>query len=508
MQSACVHDGFDSVVEYNTLDLSSLIEAGRIFRQYRDKGVLYNCEMSDSKWQATDEKHNVTLNFDMDAHLYNQHAISWTGCPYETFVDAAKVFILLNIGRFILNTLAAYIRVLSGLIKQPLETLQISQVYYSMVADFLAFLPGKTPEKEAFAESLDCPRSRIVVQSRKLAPFSAYVRFEESMSAFWKSADTAEKIRFFPVRLWWILTVILPLRVTEFLLIPRNCLFVIDGKSFLTVRRTRLKKGSRRVGYTLEEDYGRFSYPVSESLASEIRWYLEQTAKMRQPAIDTLFVPEGESRYVSYPYLSILLRELLDKWEISEHICLGDTRHLALMSLILSGDTPSICKALADHASIVMSMGYYTNMETLSDCRVIRLLYGHTPVSLETGSKAALPVSTGTMFRVKDGYCDYQSAEALDPLECCKSWSIEKGPGDCRACGHFHPDNVHTLIDLKARLREEMEEEFAFLMDSIELLRKGTGKMESIEQMVKRLQSSMLNFLIVEGMHADENKTT
>ena len=507
MQSACAYNGFESVTEYNSLDVDALVEAGRIFSQYKKKGVLVNCEMSDRKWQATDERNNITLDFTMNRQLYMQYAVSWAGCPYEDFVNSVKIFILLNRGRFVLRTLVQYVHVLSGLIEQPLKTLQIAQEYYPMVTNFVSFLPGKTPEKEEFTESLDSPSSRIAVQSRKLAPFSAYVHFEESLSAFRKTADADEKIRFFPVRLWWILTTILPLRVTEFLLTPRNCLSVIDDRVFLTVRRTRLKKGSRKVGYTIEEDYERFSYPISDSLASEIRWYLEQTVARRQPAIDTLFVPEGNSRYVSYPYLAFLLRELLDKWEITEHICLGDTRHLALMSLILSGDTPSICKALADHASIMTSMGYYANMETLSDCQVIRFLYGNTAASLTPQGKALTPVPAGTMFRLEDGYCDYQSVEALDPLECCKSWSLERGPGDCKVCCHFHPDNEHVLIDLKARLREDMKEEFAFLMDSMELLRKGIGKKEVIEQTVNRLRSSILNFLILEGMNSDENQT-
>ena len=49
---------------------------------------------------------------------------------------------------------------------------------------------------------------------------------------------------------------------------------------------------------------------------------------------------------------------------------LGDTRHIAMMNLIISGGSPRMCMELAGHANIGISSHYYTNMAELVENQI------------------------------------------------------------------------------------------------------------------------------------------
>ena len=339
------------------LDNFALHKAEQIFQEYQAKGVILgDCSFGDTKWKLTDEKKTVRFSFDMDNDAFTSNAQAWACCDADTYINAVKTYAAMHLGTRILTTIQGEIRILTQLPEIPLETITASYEHAGSVLEFLR-LP------DAFERAMCLTPSP---RHRTLAPFQDYILFDNSLSMFWKQADTDAKIQYFPLYLWWNLSGILPLRPTEFLLIPRDCLSQTDGKNILTIRRTNLKKGLLKVFYSVELDYKKVAYEIPQSLAEEIRAYLDETKQMTQPSVDSLFVPACKQAYLTYSAANTLLHAFTAE-HIGENceIHLGDTRHLSMISLILSGNSAEMCKRLADQENVLVSANYFTNLGSI-----------------------------------------------------------------------------------------------------------------------------------------------
>lgn len=482
-----------------TLDNDTLAETSRIFAQYHLKGVIKNENIEDMEWILYDEKSTVKLSYDVDVNKYESGAGKWTGCSLKTFILALKAFVLLCMGTYVLNTIQNIVRSCKAIASSSAEIVLSWKEIPERLFAFLTFLPGSSPTKDAILENLEIRASEWRNNRRNLSPFSVYICFEEALSSLWKQLELAEQIRIFPVYLWWCLTVILPLRPTEFLLLPKNCLSSAEEGFRLTVRRTRLKKGKRIVSYRIEEDYECFTYCIPDSLAEKIQWYKSAVAGMRQSELDTLFIPGKKSWYLNYSAMNRLLKSVLVALDMDpDAIHLGDTRHLSMISLILTGDTPSVCKALANHESIETSSGYYTNMWTLNDCQVLHFLHDSVCAATLFSPRTTHLAATPDMLRMGQGSCAYYTADEFDGVECMKTWQQTLGSGACEACPHFIPDDDAILLNMMSNCRQDLYTNWMILMECIEQLRKGCGKVETIDMLLKRLRNTA--FLYINGI--------
>ena len=496
-----MHNGFIRTCEYTKLDSVAMDRAQSIFREYQGKGVILNEHFEDDIWTLSDEMHTVSFRFHLDHDAYTKNAKEWACCSPEGYLKAVRSFILLHLGMLVLKTLRTFVSVLLDLVNIPFADLETT-AHEQMIFLFLDMLPGESPARDVFMERLDTGFPTVRSNSRKLAAFRHYVAFEDALKQNWESAGQDERVRMFPVYFWWRLTSILPLRPTEYLLTPFHCLDKQNGKTWLTVRRTRMKKGLRQVSYHISEDYAQFVYCIPEELGALVEEYLHAT-QGKTRALDTLLVPEKNSRYLNYSVMNNLLHETEFRLLGTRDIHLGDTRHLSLISLILSGDTPSVCMALANQDSPVVSAGYYTNMSTLNDCSVFNYLresFAGIPMSLPE-QRSGLPEEG--LVRVRDGYCDYRPVLEGDVSECGKVWTLESGIGSCMNCRHFWPDSGSLYLDLKARSRQDLESGFLLLLDAIEDLRKSQGKKEDLENKLMEVRNSVSRYydLINKGGH-------
>lgn len=139
------------------------------------------------------------------------------------------------------------------------------------------------------------------------------------------------------------LTAILPLRTTEFLLTPRERLSEENGKTIITLRRTLLKGGGRKLSYKVDKDYEAVRYMIPSKMAADISWYLNATVSMSPSVLSTLFVrephyehflrmPNSSLGYYTYANLSRALDvSKMMSWALTR-ARLGDTRHPAIIS--------------------------------------------------------------------------------------------------------------------------------------------------------------------------------
>jgi hypothetical protein len=487
------------------IDDETLAHAKSIFDGYHCTGVIQNSNFSDDEWMLTDQVRKTTLRFGRDELIFHANARRWIGCSYRCFVEVVKAYTVFHLGSLGLSGIRELVRGLLCLAGKSFDDLP--EGVHAM--EFLKLLPGGSDTRDQVIEAIEerllfAPR-KYSKHQRVLADFETYFRFNDSLEEFWSAALERERLFYFPVYFWWNLTAILPLRPSEFLLTPRQCLERQGAEIILSLRRTKMKGGGQKIRYSIDGDYKIVKYAVPEKMALEIERYQRATQGMLPVSLGTLFVHQPHysyfskiastaSVYYTYQNLSYCLRRFQENvMGVSEgesKINLGDTRHLAMISLIVSGGSPVICKELAGHEDINVSSHYYTNISRFVECatyEIYRKQRGGRVDMLEHRKPCA-----HESVPVNGGRCGSAVYIAGDITDCVRSIGPDVELGHCLSCQYFIDDKSgrYLLFSNPAERRKQVDEDSKYLMRVLEMVRKGKGCNEDIQSALLRLQHS------------------
>lgn len=496
------------------IDYENMCRAKELFQDYKNRGVIMNNSFGDPEWTLSDQSKNVGLTLLAFEGSGSKRAMEWIGCDYRCYQDCAKAYIAFQLGIIGLSSLQGLSRAFNRLAAMNSQEAAANSDYPHHIMTLLQIIPGGSEERDYVIEELEERVSRNAWKrtkgkQRQLADFKAYLQFHEVLSDFWKIAGEKQKLFYFPLYFWWNLTAILPLRPMEFLLTPRACLDIGSDGDILTVRRTKLKGGRVKIGYRIAQDYESKEYVINEKLAEELQQYIEATHEMEPTELDTLFLQKPHfdylnapqrpsSRYYTYAYLNTCLHTFYR--EVAEpgghdiaRIHLGDTRHLAMTNLIISGGSPVICRELAGHSDVDISAHYYSNISNLVECVTLERYRKQKGGKADLIGALKYPLSAPTaMRRVGGGYCGAPSVANGDIGECLKVLGKQGHIGECGCCGHYRPDKQGVRLEFYDENggKRQVDAESRYLIQMIELVRKGIGNTEDIGSAILRLQRS------------------
>ena len=192
---------------------------------------------------------------------------------------------------------------------------------------------------------------------------------------------------------------------------------------------------------------------------------------------------------------------------------LGDTRHIAMMNLIITGGSPSLCMELAGHSNIDISSHYYTNMAELVECSTYELyrkskkgasarIYGKNIYSIE-------PISELT--QIPDGWCSSPKRRMEKVDDCILAVNPLGEIGDCKSCQFFRSDRQGQHFDFydAEQSKQKVSADSWFFMYMVEAVRQGIGCNENIHQAMLRLQQSCDHYrkCLWKDMEAENGKT-
>jgi hypothetical protein len=492
-------DEFDGdVIEY----------AGSVFAEYRSRGIMLNDSFDDDVWRIDDEKTTTGLmQFPVSS------VSDWIGCSPAEYRIYVKAYIALKFGELSPYSLREISReLLKFTVKTPSEAIEKNEFAYH-ICEFLQLIPNGSAARdyviERLSEKASAERRSETGRQRVLADFRSYLRFNDALAEFWTLASADEKLFYFPLYFWWNLTAILPLRVTEFLLTPRDCL---NGNT-LSVRRTKLKGGNVKVNYRVAEDYDIFEYTITDALASELRGYIDATGELASTHIETLFRIEPHydylsairgrrNRYYTYHNLTTCFNcftEVVSSRmpDAVSPLHLGDTRHIAMIGLIIAGGSPSVCRELAGHANIDISSRYYSNISTLVKCATISRLRKNSGSEAVIDGEAKFTITKPKSAKpVTGGLCVSEMFARHDISDCLKAVGANGEIGECLSCPNYYPDDegLHVRFTDTAAAKKAVDADSRYLMRMVELVRKGLGHDEDIGAAMLRLQHSAYNY--------------
>lgn len=539
----------------------TIIEARDIFQEYKELRVIYeSTNFEDTKWYFCDEYSNVSMNFVISKISYKKNYESIFGISYEKFVLYLKSFIMLNMGKNVLVSLAGVVRDIKKIISKEISILFSGDVkiqHINSAIDFFSILPVRISEKhEDLLNALDvieeCQFLSRTNKKRNLASFQTYFKFNDILNDYWeKVTDMEEKMFFYPLYLWWQVTAILPLRPREFILTPRDCLSKSNKKFFLSLRRNLLKGSSEKVHYSIEKDYVIVKYEIPQKMYEEILFYQNMTENYENNNTNTLFRAEPHykyfnqkkqcnSRFYTYVNLRTCLRIFYEnvvftqyhmhllhstketiEWgdNAIEYLHLGDTRHIAMINIIAEGGTPTTAMLLAGHADITISSHYFSNISQLIECKTYEM-YKKTKESTEfvlgNNYYPLAPKAFGAFLPLEGGArCYSKEFQKGNVIDCENSIGPCSEIGYCPNCKYYWKNGFTHHFQTTKKFNSQIKADTTYLLHMLKKYRSGLGFEEDLTEALLKLQTSLhryqefcLNKLIEREEYNTNGQTT
>ena len=541
-------EGYSYLETITTADENAVQKSKLIFVEYVAKGIITAPSYEAAEWYISDGvRPKCRINLRIDEVHFKRECVDRLGCSLREYQYTMRVMLTSLLGMAVpsLNNLAREMRRLANELECYSPNYAVQEYVY--IGDFLDLLPGDTMWRTQLVEKFDVSvwqqTDRHAIKQRTLANYQSYFKFDRYLKQFWQEATKEERLLYFPIYYWWNLTAILPLRPLECVVTPRDCLHRKDGKSDLTIRRTRLKGRKLSAQYDIEKDYEKKTYQVLESFADEIEAYITATSDVYDSDVYTLFCKTTQfrclhtnldSRHYAYDNLNQCLRHFHGKVLVGryglqvlqrgtadtlgeneiEKIRLGDTRHIALISLMVSGGSATICKELAGHGDIEIGHHYYSNIRSFLD--VLSLERTRQQPEQGTGTAANPPCAElrdqislnalkklDSATQIQGGYC-ISEATAHGNFEPCESAVDAYGrSGICRECRFFVPRRGADVYHAIEAADEELRDTIILLKQSIEAVRRAEGDIESIACVLEQLGAKSIKYVHYKTMSTE-----
>lgn len=327
---------------------------------------------------------------------------------------------------------------------------------------------------------------------RELPDFQGVLIFDYIVNDYWeKIKDSKDRYRLFPVVLWWKLTTAIPTRPIEFFNLKRDCIYEKDGKYFFKIERLKTELGKRLAVSDIVTDF-----EINAELYFLIREYVDYCngiddciylispptcdAIYRKTVLNTRqkFTVEKMNKYYhafqrevvegQYHYKVVRSRQTKDR-ELP-YIYYGDTRHLAIMNMMLQGINPIYIAQIAGHHTLNAQVGYYSHLETFTTAKsyvLSQFMKGNSLLQ-----RPFHDVNTGERIIEKEllGADYYALPKVAKGQGRCSSKNIpyECNHKSCLFCRYFFPENVSE--DQLAYYKEENDRNMAYVKKSLQRL--------------------------------------
>lgn len=429
-------------------------------------------EFSADKWMGYSGVKRFGIDFSMDEALYNAHIGKEFGISIDKMKNMLRCYTIYCNGVYIYQTIA---RDKIQVVKDFLQCFKdkdfkLNTTGIMTVEDFLGFIGTPDTRIDAIISQIRLVKNNAK-QQRQLSPIINYLVIENEINRIYREGCDDETFKkWFPIYFWVNITFILPLRATEMLLTPKDCIYRDNNKTILKIRRTRLKKGNRTVYYDINKDYRDFTYEIPDTeVVRNVEKYMELTKEQdrrflfeyNELMVNEMFSLQAFNHLVQdFTKEHIIGNERYDFAKYAtgikefESVTAGDSRPIAMANLYFQKSGEDICRQLADHISINTSSGYYTNIsETIWASSIVQLQkkldyeQRHYKEQYEQGEMTAVDTRKSmcvSQKRLKD-------EENLD--DC-----IEQGHlADCMGCKYYRPTKteLESFMDIQQKKADE-----------------------------------------------------
>lgn len=555
------HKGTILVVKkFSVFDQTKIKDYIERFNNLKDKGIFLNKSFSDNIWILKyDEdgyKRNHNLKFNLEAFskvnislkfycleiLTNK--VSYAYC-YTQITNIIKAIIESNFFNPInFEDFQDYIYSLSEGLQDTLR---------EQIIRYIAFWGEEINENYiSFLNSIDKSEKK----SRLLPDYKSILRFNFYMNKFIEEENGDLKIKYYPIILWWVITSVIPMRPLEFTRIQKEDCYIKDKKNYIEVTRSkqnsyldkalnRKRKQIFRITdkvYSMINEYiyqkghkGKYilSYELLNSLSGESGMYSDYELIPTDRLIKVLNNFYKEVILEKYGVSSVHKYEVKDTenksiLKINEDtivkLQLGDTRHLAIINLVLQGYNPLTIKNLSGHRDINTHLHYYSHIEQFIESKTLvladsirselsRIDNGYFPL-IERSNKRldklinSKNIESEDVIKIADGKCFFY----LGRMDMFPDLCVTR----CSTCRHHikNTDNLGSdgiekkIQDIKSNIDLQVEIIKHYTVDSLNnrFFDRKSGKINNESKKKLKTSSNKLEALINEKAQMEAYK--
>ncbi|MEB8127014.1 tyrosine-type recombinase/integrase [Staphylococcus succinus] len=222
---------------------------------------------------------------------------------------------------------------------------------------------------------------------RNLPAFEDIIAFDEIINDYFQNNSTEETLEYLPIKLWWLLTNIIPLRPTEFLSLKKDCLeFNADYISPYRIKVQRIKQ--KNTDSTAEDQIERIE--IDETTYKLIKNIIFQLATVESESkcllpVELLYafrqknytkknerINRRDFDLMKKMFYKNIVEAKYGKYNL-DRIKSGDTRHFAIINMALQGFNMLSIARMAGHDEIRSQYSYYSHAEHFSQSYVYRM---------------------------------------------------------------------------------------------------------------------------------------
>ncbi|PGB81754.1 hypothetical protein COM05_18860 [Bacillus toyonensis] len=510
-----LNDNHDVMEEYSgdEFDLLDAVDAAKeTIERLVTENVWLVGEFEDDEWVLEDDKESfatVTFQFmDVSNDILKMQLKCWAVLLLEERRPITVRLHVANVVRFMRETDnfsdEKIVHIEDVILTVPEN---VRSYALSSSVNFLDYISNNLYEE--FLNELRAVKRKYPTLSpvRELPPYLDVLRFSYLISEAAVKWNTEQRIKFLPVLIWWKLTTIIPMRISEFVTIKRNCLSVNEKKElFITLPRRKQKATTKKLSvpdtlpiseevYRLIEEYIELTSPYgkTETMIS-YRTYREMNRKnvMRRTLNVNRFTSSLFRKILNefYEYFVFDKKGLpvisKSEWaELREYeteveefgfssvpsyivrIQPNDTRHFAICNMMLQGMNPLTIARMAGHSHIKTQYSYQCHIEYFIDSKVYELALLNkmkNGIGFEEGDFASsLALKDNLLNSLKSyeehkfgeddeveiGYCtdDSKRCESSVCALCSKNWIPRR---EIEA-------NLKELIELRTQIRKKLK---------------------------------------------------
>lgn len=348
------------------------------YHEYAQNGIIKG-RFEDNLWIGTSGIKRTEIEFNFSEYRYKTHTGKLLRCTAPQITEILKCFAVSIFGVYIWRTIALRVKMirefLTGFGDMDYRIKDIEEIY---LIEFLGFIGITETEIDRILSQIPVVATAPAKQ-RKLEHMINYLALDNELTDLYDSEmSDIEFIKWFPLYFWCKISFILPMRATETLVTPYDCIQRRSGDIYLRIRRTMLKKGARKVFYDIDKDYRIFEYKIPEiKCIKQIKKYQELTADHQRRFLFD-YSNLSINKILSLPQFNQLITDFFQEYLIGNHkydyarfatgvedftpVTAGDSRPIAMSNLYYQDNSADICRQLADHMHLTTSEGYYTNV--------------------------------------------------------------------------------------------------------------------------------------------------
>ena len=308
------------------------------------------------------------------------------------------------------------------------------------------------------------PNSRF---SRHLPKGKDVLKLDYSIDQYFVDGfNSSPRLFFAPILLWWKITNIIPMRISEFCTTKRECISQNNGRYYITLPREKKRAAHRRVQvvdtleitkdiFDLIDDYIQLTSPYGESntlisYRSILALGVIQTGRGNKKNINYF------NRHVFYTLLKRFYKDVVYgeyQKSVKREVRPNDTRHFSFCSLLMQGISPIEIARLGGHSTLEAQYHYSNHTEYFIDVEVKKLIDGFkfndgkirgttfegqeiTFAGIEDRSLQFPSKDNNIRYPMEIGFC-------TDEKQRCES-------EECMLCKHWwiHPEDLVEVMPL------------------------------------------------------------